>query len=109
MVAPPAVLRAKARTPHKGKGKETAKAGSVAESVAHAVQEAALSVPEGICAKSGVYTLLCFCCPMPDTESYRRQYVLEQGEDRIRTSLGRSIIDLHSEFAARKGAQETAI
>jgi hypothetical protein len=109
MVVPLAVSRAKARTLPKGKGKETAKAGLVVESIAGALQEAALSVPEGICAKSGVYTLLCFCCPMPDTDTYRRCYVMEQGEDCVRSSLGRSIIDLHSEFAARKGVQEAAI
>jgi hypothetical protein len=68
-----------------------------------------MAVLEGICAKSGVYDLLCFCCPMPDTETYRKRYVLEEGVDTISTSLGRSIIDLHSEFAARKAAQEPAI
>jgi hypothetical protein len=109
MVVPLAVSRAKVRTLSKGKGKETAKAGTVAESVADALREATLSVPEGICAKSGVYTLLCFCCPMPDTDTYRRRYVMEQGEDNICSSLGRSIIDLHSEFAAWKGVQEAAI
>jgi hypothetical protein len=106
MVAPPAVSRAKVRTP---KGKEMAKAGSVAEGVAHALGEAARAVPEGICTTSGVYTLLCFCCPMPDTETYRKRYVLEEGVDNLRTSLGKSIIDLHTEFAARKGAREGAI
>jgi hypothetical protein len=64
MVAPPAVSRAKTRTLPMGKGKETAKADSVAEGVAHALEEAARAVPEGICATAGVYTLLCFCCPM---------------------------------------------
>jgi hypothetical protein len=108
MVAPPAVSRAKVRTSPKGKGKETAKADSVAEGVAHALQEAARSVPEGICANTGVYTLLCFCCPMPDTETYCKRYVLEQGEDRVRSSLGRSIIDLHSEFSAQKAVLESA-
>jgi hypothetical protein len=106
MVVPPAVSRAKVRTP---KGKETAKAGSVVEGVAHALGEAARAVPEGICTASGVYTLLCFCCPMPDTETYRKRYVLEEGVDNLRTSLGKSIIDLHTEFAARKGAREGAI
>jgi hypothetical protein len=109
MVAPPAVSRAKVQTLPKGKGNETAKAGSVAEGVAHALEEAARAVPEGICAKAGVYTLLCFCCPMPDTETFRRRYVLEEGVDNLRTSLGKSIINLHSEFAARKGAKEGAI
>jgi hypothetical protein len=109
MVAPPAVSRAKARTLPSGKGKEVAKAGSVAEGVAHALQEAALSVPEGICAKLGVYDLLCFCCPMPDTETFRKRYILEQGTDTVCTSLGKSIIDLHSEFVAQKAAQEPAI
>jgi hypothetical protein len=109
MVAPPAVSRAKVRTLLSGKGKGTAKAGSAAESVAHALEEASLSVPEGICAKSGVYTLLCFCCPMPDTETYRRRYVLEEGTDDLRTSMGKSIIDLHTEFAARKAVKEKAI
>jgi hypothetical protein len=82
MVAPLAVSRTKARPLSSGKGKEVAKAGSVAESVAHALQEAALSVPEGICTKSGVYDLLCFCCLMPDTETYRKCYMLR--------SVGRS-------------------
>jgi hypothetical protein len=109
MVAPPAVSRAKVRTLPVGKGKEVAKAGSVAEGVAHALQEAAMSVPEGICTKSGVYDLLCFCCPMPDTETYRRRYILEEGTDTVSTSQGHSIISLHSEFAARKAAQEPAI
>jgi hypothetical protein len=109
MVAPPAVSRAKVRTLPKGKGKETAKAGSVAEGVAHALEEAARAVPEGICAASGVYTLLCFCCPMPDTETYRRRYVLEEGADHLRTSLGKSIIDLHTEFSARKASKESTI
>jgi hypothetical protein len=109
MVAPPAVSRAKVRTLPKGKGKETAKAGSVAEGVAHTLQEALRAVPEGICAEAGVYTLLCFCCPMPDTDTYRRRYVLEQGTDNICSSLGKSIIDLHSEFSARKAAKEKAI
>jgi hypothetical protein len=109
MVAPLAVSRAKARTLPEGKGKEVAKAGSVAKGVAQALQEAATSVPEGICAKAGVYDLLCFCCPMPDTEIYHKRYVLEEGTDTISTSLGRSIIDLHSEFSARKAAQEPAI
>jgi hypothetical protein len=109
MVAPPAVSHAKARTLPVGKGKEVAKAGSVAEGVAHALQQAAMSVPEGICAKAGVYDLLCFCCPMPDTDTYRKRYVLEEGTDNITSSLGRSIIDLHSEFVAWKAAQESAI
>jgi hypothetical protein len=109
MVAPPAVSRAKARTLPSGKGKEIAKAGTVAEGVAHALQEAARSVPEGICAKSGVYDLLCFCCPMPDTETYHKRYVQEEGVNTISSSLGRSIIDLHLEFSARKAAQEPAI
>jgi hypothetical protein len=109
MVAPPAVSRAKTRTLPMGKGKETAKADSVAEGVAHALEEAARAVPEGICATAGVYTLLCFCCPMPDTETYRKRYVLEDGVDNLRTSLGKSIIDLHSEFMARKASKEGAI
>jgi hypothetical protein len=109
MVAPPAVSHAKARTLPVGKGKEVAEAGSVAEGVAHALQQAAMSVPEGICAKAGVYDLLCFCCPMPDTDTYRKRYVLEEGTDNITSSLGRSIIDLHSEFVAWKAAQESAI
>jgi hypothetical protein len=109
MVAPPAVSCAKVRTLLSGKGKGTAKAGSAAEGVAHALEEASKSVPEGICAKSGVYTLLCFCCPMPDTETYRRRHILEEGTDDLRTSKGKSIIDLHTEFAARKAAKENAI
>jgi hypothetical protein len=109
MVALPAVSRAKARTLPVGKGKEVAKAGSAAEGVSLALQEAAMSVLEGICAKAGVYDLLCFCCPMPDTDTYCKRYVLEEGVDTISTSLGRSIIDLHSEFAARKAAGEPAI
>jgi hypothetical protein len=109
MVAPPAVSRAKARTHPSGSGKGKAKAGSAEEGVAYALEEAAGSVPEGICAKSGVYTLLCFCCPMIDTETYRRRYVLEEGTDHLRTSKGKSIIDLHTEFAARKSAKESAI
>jgi hypothetical protein len=86
MVAPPAVSRAKVRTLPSGKGEEKAKAGSVAGNVALALEEAAQSVPEGICATAGVYTLLCFCCPMPDIETYRRRYVLEEGRDDLRTS-----------------------
>jgi hypothetical protein len=109
MVAPPAVSRAKVRTLLSGKGKGTAKAGSAAEGVAHALEEASKSVPEGICATSGVYTLLCFCCPMPDTETYRRRYILKEGTDDLHTSKGKSIIDLHTEFAARKAAKENAI
>jgi hypothetical protein len=109
MVAPPAVSHAKARTLPDGKGKGKAKAGSVEEGVAYALQEATMSVPEGICAKAGVYDLLCFCCPMPDTETYRSRYCLEEGSDTIHTRTGRSIIDLHSEFAARKAAGESAI
>jgi hypothetical protein len=109
MVAPPAVSRTKGRTLPLGKGKETAKAGSAEVSVALALEEASRSVPEGICAKSGVYTLLCFCCPMLDTETYRRRYILDEGVDNLRTSKGKSIIDLHTEFAARKSAQENAI
>jgi hypothetical protein len=109
MVAPPAVSRAKVRTLPKGKGKETAQADSVAEGVAYALEEAARAVPEGICPSSGVYTLLCFCCPMPDMETYRRRYVLEEGIDHLRTSLGKSIIDLHTEFAARKAIKESTV
>jgi hypothetical protein len=109
MVAPPAVSHAKARTLPAGKGKGVAKADSVAKGVALALQEASASVPEGICAKAGVYTLLCFCCPMPDAETYCKLYVHEEGDNPIRSSLGRSIIDLHSEFSAHKGAQEAAI
>jgi hypothetical protein len=109
MVAPLAVSRAKAQTLPIGKGKGKAKADTVEEGVAHALREAAMSVPEGICAKAGVYDLLCFCCPMPDTETYRKRYILAEGVDTISTSLGRSIIDLHSEFVARKAAGESAI
>jgi hypothetical protein len=109
MVAPPAVSRAKAQTLPIGKGKGKAKADTVEEGVAHALREAAMSVPEGICAKAGVYDLLCFCCPMLDTETYRKRYILAEGVDTISTSLGRSIIDLHSEFVARKAAGESTI
>jgi hypothetical protein len=109
MVAPPAVSRAKAWTLPTGKGKEVAKADSVAKGVAHALQEAAMSVLEGICAKTGVYDLLCFCCPMPDLDTYRKHYILEEGVDAIRSSLGRSIIDLLTEFTTCKAAQEPAI
>jgi hypothetical protein len=109
MVTPPAVSRAKARTLPAGKGKGVAKADSVAKGVELALQDASASVPEGICAKMGVYTLLCFCCPMPDVETYCKLYVHEEGDNPIRSSLGRSIIDLHTEFTTRKGAQEAAI
>jgi hypothetical protein len=109
MVAPPAVSRAKVRPSPSGKGKETAKAGSAEANIALALEEAAGSVPVGICAKSGVYTLLCFCCPMIDTETFRSRYVLEEGVDNLRTLKGKSIIDLHSEFAARKAAGERNI
>jgi hypothetical protein len=109
MVAPPAVSCAKARTLPEGKGKGKAKAGLGEVGVAHALQEVAKSVPVGICAEAGVYDLLCFCCPMPDTETYRKRYVPEEGPDTFRTRRGHSIIDLHSEFAARKAAGESAI
>jgi hypothetical protein len=110
MVAPPAVSCAKAQpNPKVGGGKGKAKADSVAEGVAGALRDAAASVPEGICAKSGTYTLLCFCCPMPTMEAYRKLYVHEGGSELIRSSLGQSIIDLHSEFSACKAAQEPAI
>jgi hypothetical protein len=109
MVAPPAVSRALTRTLPSGKGKGKAKADTVAEGVAQALSEAAMSVPVGICAKEGVYDLLCFCCPMPDTETYRERYVLEEGTDTISTSKGKTIIDLHTEFGARKAAGEVAI
>jgi uncharacterized RmlC-like cupin family protein len=109
MVAPPAVSRAKARTLPTGKGKGTAKADLAAEGVAIALKEASASVPVGICAKSRVYTLLCFCCLMLPAETYRKLYMHEEGDEPIRSSLGRSIIDLHLEFVARKAAQETAI
>jgi hypothetical protein len=46
---------------------------------------------------------------MPDTETFRERYVLEHGEDRVRSSLGKSIIDLHAEFAAWKAVLEPAI
>jgi hypothetical protein len=109
MVVPPAVSRAKARTLPGGKGKTTAKAGSGEEGVSEAIREAAAAVPEGICGKEGVYTLLCFCCPMPSLETYRRLYVTNEPDTPILSRLGKSIIDLHSEFAARKAAQEPAI
>jgi hypothetical protein len=109
MVAPLAVSRALTRTLPSGKGKEKAKVGAVAEGVALALHEAAMSVPEGICTKAGVYDLLCFCCPMPDTETYRKCYILEEGTDTISTSKGKSIINLHSEFGARKAAGESVI
>jgi hypothetical protein len=109
MVAPPAVSRALTRTLPSGKGKGKAKADTVAEGVAQALSEAAMSVPVGICAKEGVYDLLCFCCPMPDTQTYRERYVLEEGTDTISTSKGKTIIDLHTEFGARKAASEAAI
>jgi hypothetical protein len=109
MVAPPAVSRVLTRTLPSGKGKEKAKADTVVEGVALALHEAVMSVPEGICAKAGVYDLLCFCCPMPDTETYRKCYILEEGTDMIKTSLGKSIIDLHTEFAARKAAGKAKI
>jgi hypothetical protein len=109
MVAPPAVSRAKARTLPKGKGKETSQAGTAAIGVSLALQEARSSFPEGICAKSGVYDLLCFCCPMPDSETYRRRYVPNEGAETIRTTKGSSIIDLHTEFSARKASNEKLI
>jgi hypothetical protein len=109
MVAPPAVSRAKARTLPKGKGKETSKAGTAATGVSLALQEARSSFPEGICAKSGVYDLLCFCCPMPDSETYRKRYVPNDGAEAIRTTKGSSIIDLHTEFSARKASNEKLI
>jgi hypothetical protein len=109
MVAPPAVSRAKARTLPKGKGKETSKAGTAATGVSLALQEARSSFPEGICAKSGVYDLLCFCCPMPDSETYRKRYVPTEGAEAIRTTKGSSIIDLHTEFSARKASNEKLI
>jgi hypothetical protein len=109
MVVPPAVSHAKAWTLPEGKGKGKAKAGSVTEGVAAALEEASASVPEGICAKSGVYTLLCFCCPMLSMETYHRLYVHDEGDSPIRSTLGRSIIDLHSEFATRKAVLEPAI
>jgi hypothetical protein len=109
MVAPPAVSRAKARTLPLGKGKETTKAGTAAMGVSLALQDARSSFPEGICAETGVYDLLCFCCPMPDTETYRKRYVQEEGPDSLRTSKGSSIIDLHTEFSARKASNEKLI
>jgi hypothetical protein len=109
MVALLAVSHAKVRTLPEGKGKGKAKAGSVAEGVADALREASASVPEGICTKSGVYTLLCFCCPMPSVETFQRLYVHDKGDEPIRSSLGRSIIDMHPEFLTRKAVQEPAI
>jgi hypothetical protein len=109
MVAPLAVSRAKARTLPSGKGKGPAKADLVEQGVRQALTEAVRSVPEGICPKAGVYTLLCFCCPMPSIEDYRRLYVHDTGYPPVLSSMGKSIIDLHSEFKARKAAQEPAI
>jgi hypothetical protein len=45
---------------------------------------------------------------MLDLETYRSRYVPE-GADNIRTSKGKSIIDLHQEFSTRKAATEKLI
>jgi hypothetical protein len=109
MVVPLAVSRAKAQPPHRRMGKDKAKADSGETGVNLAYKEAAAAMPEGICTKEGIYSLLCFCCPMPLVESYRRQYVSEEGGPPVLSNLGKSIIDLHSEFAAWKAAGESAI
>jgi hypothetical protein len=109
MVALLAVSRAKAQPPHQRKGKDVAEVGVGAEGMAELICEAGEAVPEGICKAEGVYTLLCFCCPMPPLESFRSLYVPEEGASVILTNLGKSIIDLHSEFAAQKAAGIVAI
>jgi hypothetical protein len=105
MVAPLAV----AQPPCRRQGKDIAKADSGKTGVDMALREAAAVVPEGICATEGVYTLLCFCCPLPPLETYQRLYVPKEGVSSILSNLRKSIIDLHSEFGARKAAGEAAI
>jgi hypothetical protein len=109
MVAPPAVSRTVAKPPRKREGTDVAKAGTGKLGVDEALREVAAAVPEGICGKEGVYMLLCFCCPMPPIETYRRLFVPKEGVDAVLLNLGKSIIDLHSEFSARKAAGEAAI
>jgi hypothetical protein len=109
MVAPPAVSHAVAQPPLRRQGKDKAKVDLVKAGIDEAIQEAAAVVPEGICGKEGVYTLLCFCCPMPLLETYCRLFVPEEGSASILSNLGKSIIDLHSEFGAWKAAGKTAI
>jgi hypothetical protein len=109
MVAPPAVLRTVVQPPCKRQGKDIAKAEMGEAGVEGVLQEVAASVLEGICSKEGVYSLLCFCCPMPPLKSFQRLYVPKEDVGLVLLNLGKSIIDLHSEFGARKVAGEAAI
>jgi hypothetical protein len=109
MVTPPAVSRAKAQPPLRRMGKGKAKADLGVSGVSMAYEEAAAAMPKGVCAKTGGYSLLCFCCPMLAVESYHSLYISENGDSPILSCLGKRIIDLHSKFAARKAAGEPAI
>jgi hypothetical protein len=109
MVAPPAVSCAIAQPPPRRKGKGKAKAGTAGEYLGAMIQEAGDAMPEGICRKEGVFTLLCFCCPMPPLKTYCKLYVPSEDPCRVLSSLGKSIINLHAKFGARKAAGKAAI
>jgi hypothetical protein len=109
MVAPPAVLCAKAQPPRMGKGKGKAKAESSGDHLESMIREAGEAMPADICRKEGVYNLLCFCCPVPPLGTYHKLYVPKEDTALILTNLGKSIIDLHSEFGAWKAAGKKVI
>jgi hypothetical protein len=88
----------------KGKGKRS-------DTIARLVEEAGDEMPKEMCRKTGNYNLLCFCCPMPSVEEYRELYVgdVDDPLPPLVLSLGKSLIDLHTEFATRKAVGEGAV
>jgi hypothetical protein len=92
----------------KGKGKATEKR---RENIEALIDEAGDLMPAEVCRKSGDYSLLCFCCPMPTMEEFRDTYLGASYEEAMvwRSSLGKTMVDIHTEFSVRKAAGASAI